>query len=212
MLPHVLDEHATLAAVARGVSIARFGDGEMSLIRGRDCISQRFSSGLQSELAKILSTPMPNLLVGVPRLCNGPKDHLWAKYKDRFTQRMNPKMRYGSAFITRPDSAPWINTPEYFEQVRRLWAEQHVTFVGNGKRSLTPDFLYRTGATQVDFVECSYTHSYDQIDQLERQVLAQPSIKVILCCGATATCLAARLTARKHHAIDLGHIGNFWPK
>jgi hypothetical protein len=212
MLAHVLTEDETLTAVERGMSLARYGDGEMNLIRGGNCVSQVHTPALQEELQRILKTPVENLLVGVPRLCKGPKDHLWEKWKRRFTERMNPKMTYGSAFISRPDSAPWIKTVNYFERVRQLWAEKHVTFVGNGQRSLTPDCLYRTGAVEVDFVQSSYAHSYEQIDELEQRVLAMPSTRVILCCGPTATCLAARLAVQKHHAIDLGHIGMFWPK
>lgn len=194
------------------MSLARFGDGELNLLRGKNCISQRFVQGIDVELAAVLSTPVQYLLVGVPRLLNGPKDHLWDKYIPKFTDRMNPKMQYGSAFISRPDSAPDIDTPEYFERVRRLWAGQRVTLVGNGTRSLTPGLLMETGAQHVDFVKSSYAHSYEGIDLLEQKAIAAPSRRVILVCGATATCLAARLTKKGHQAIDLGHIGNFWPK
>src|SRR5690606_4833970 len=99
MLPHVLNEDATLAAIERGMSIARYGDGEMNLMRGRKCVSQVHTPALQAELLEILRAPVPNLLVGVPRLCDGPKDHLWVKFKQRFAERMNPRMTYGSAFI-----------------------------------------------------------------------------------------------------------------
>lgn len=212
MLAQVMSEEDTLAAVEAGNSIARFGDGEMHLLRGRKCISQDPHPGLQRELLRIISVPVPRLIVGVPRVTGGPKDYYWTKLAPKFDAVMNPDMRYGSAFITRPDSAPWIKTPAYFERVAGLWRGQSVTFVGNGQRSLTPEFLTRTGAARVHFVKSSYTNSYEHIDQLERDITAAPPMRVILCVGATATCLAARLCRQGYHAIDLGHIGHLWPK
>jgi len=213
--PHVVDEFATLDLIIAGKSIARFGDGEFNLVRGGNCVSQKRVEGIREELKAVLLSKDPNLLVGVPRLdARSPKDVNWRKCCEHYGMFLNGKKKYYSAFITRPDSAPWIATEEYFDKVESLWKGQEVTFVGNGKRSLTAEFLMETGAKSVHYIECDYAHTYPKIDALERACLqpmgAEKPRRVLLCAGPSATCLAARLSAKGIQAIDLGHIGFWW--
>lgn len=208
--PKVLSEEETLERVLGGQSIARYGDGELKLMLGRDCVSQLALAPLISELRAIMCLPSA-VLVGIPTLdprC--PKLANWQKLAPKFEPLITSKKEYGSAFITRPDNAPWINTPSFFDKIESLWRGQTVTFVGNGKRSLTAEFLKMTGAKQVDWVVSAYRDAYKNIEQLEREIIEKDNTRVIMCAGATATCLAARLAEQDFHAIDLGHIGMFW--
>jgi hypothetical protein len=117
---------------------------------------------------------------------------------------------YYSAFITRPDSAPWIATPSYFDLIEQLWTGQNITMVYGSKRSLSAEFPALASAKHIDVVECDYAHTYHRIAELEQSILALPNERVLLMCGPTATCLAARLSRKGRHAIDLGHIGMWW--
>lgn len=208
--PAVVDEWATLEKVLQGHSIARYGDGELKLMQGRRCVSQLAVAGISDEL-RAIAAGQTTALVGVPTLdTRSPKFLLWNNMTPKFAPYLNPKGVYYSSFITRPDSAPWLAVPEYFDKLESLWKDQTVTFVGNGVRSLTPKFLLGTGARQVDWVECSYAHSYVQIEYLMERVTSINNHRVLLCAGATATCMAERLAKRGYHAIDLGHIGMYW--
>lgn len=217
MYPEVADEFETLRLVLEGNSIARYGDGEFNLVRGGNCVSQRKVPGISDELRMILRTPPKGLLVGIPRLDpRSPKNGNWRKctHNGHYASYLHPTRRYYSAFITRPDSAPWIATDAFFADVNSLWKDQYVTFVGNGKRSLTPEFLMETGAKAVHYVECDYAHTYHRINELEQACLRPMGVeeprRVLLCAGPTATCLAARLTRHGIHAVDLGHVGMWW--
>lgn len=208
--PHVRDEWATLSKVLEGFSIARYGDGELKLMQGRRCVSQHHNPDIESELRAIIGAAKTKALVGIPTIdTRSPKYELWNGMKKKFTPYLNRHATYYSSFITRPDSAPWLGTVAYFDLIESLWKDQRVTFVGNGTRSLTPKFLMDTGADHVDWVECSYAHSYVDIDSLTKQARTKGNHRVILCVGPTATCMAERL-ADSFHAIDLGHIGMFW--
>lgn len=210
MYPRVVNEWKTLDKVLEGYSIARYGDGELKLMLGRRCVSQLASSEIRDELREILAKKT-SALIGIPTINpESPKHHIWEPMQKKFSPLLNLKKTYYSSFITRPDSAPWLGVPEYFDKIESLWKGFRVTFVGNGVRSLTPKFLMDTGARQVDWVECSYAHSYPQIDELYRKVRETPNDRVLLCVGPTATCLAERLATAGRHAIDLGHIGMFW--
>jgi hypothetical protein len=209
--PHVADEFETLDRVLSGKSIARYGDGEFNLVRGGNCVSQRVVSGIQRELQQILRTPSDDLLVGVPRLdARSPKYRNWLRLAPHMALHLRDNVRYYSAFITRPDSAPWIATDEYFAKVESLWAGKHVTMVYGSKRSLSADFPALASASAISVVECDYAHTYPRIDELEDSIVEAGNKVVLLMCGPTATCLAARLSRRGFHAVDLGHIGMWW--
>lgn len=221
--PHVLSEEQTLDNVIRGASIGRYGDGEMNIARGGNCVSQVRDPGLAQELKLILGGTInkhaTNFIVGIPNLdARSPKILNWKKqagyFEELVVERPPKHFIYGSSFITRPDSAPWIDTKEYFDAVESLWRGQNVILVGNGKRSLTKEFLEETGARGVAWVECPYRDAYASAGSLYLQILnlsRHASIKrVLLCCGPTATILADKLAGAGLHAIDLGHIGMFW--
>lgn len=220
--PHVLSEEETLRRVLAGASIARFGDGEMNLVRGGNCVSQVFDYCLAQELRLILGGTLhkhapSSFIVGIPTLdTRSPKILNWMKQRPHFLRYIHcgPHFTYGSSFITRPDSAPWINTREYFDAVQSLWKDQEVILVANGRRSLTKEFLEQTGAGSVAWIECPYRDAYavaaGLYKQVESMARSEGIRRVILCCGPTATVLADKLAAAGMHAIDLGHIGMFW--
>lgn len=218
--PAVMSEEATLERILAGASIGRYGDGEMNIARGGKCVSQVYDSCLAQELRLILGgtlhkTTPTDFIVGIPTLDpRSPKILNWRKqaaYFEQFVTAAPPtRFSYGSAFISRPDSAPWINTKEYFDGIESLWRDQEVILVANGRRSLTREFLLETGAKGVTWIECPYRDAYAVAGGLYRSILTARPQRVILCCGPTATVLADKLAACGKHAIDLGHIGMFW--
>jgi hypothetical protein len=209
--PDVRDEFETLDLILAGKSIARFGDGEFNLVRGGNCVSQRQVPGISTELRRVLNWATPNLLVGIPRLDpRSPKNANWVRYSQRVREAVNPKKTYYSAFITRPDSAPWIATDEYFDKLETLWSNKDVTMVYGSNRSLSIDFPAMRSANSISVVAADYAHTYPRIDELQDGVEGIGNQTVLLMCGPTATCLAARLSDSGYHAIDLGHIGMWW--
>lgn len=209
--PKVHEEFETLDRVLAGWSIGRFGDGELKLMLGRDCVSQKADKKLQAELQDLLDAKSTHALMGIPTLDKrSPKYGNWVRITEKFLPFLRTGREYYSAFISRPDSAPWTNTPDYFDKVQSLWKGQRVIFVGNNVRSLKKEFLLETGATHVSWVPCPYRDAYASINRIEREVMEMGTHRVILCAGPTATCLAERLAKQGKHAIDLGHIGMFW--
>lgn len=205
--PKVMSEFETLRRAAAS-SIARFGDGELRLALGGDCVSQRERSPhLAAELRDMLHAARSGCLVCIPNAAVGPKQGQWASYTaPRFTS-LYGRQEYGSAFITRPDSAPWIDTPEYWSSVRDLWRDADVVLVVGDKKSLSVEMMAGE-ARSVREVIGPRQNAYAEIDRIEEEI-GNPAGVVILCLGATATVLAWRLAAKGVHALDLGHIGMF---
>jgi Glycosyltransferase GT-D fold len=209
--PTVLGEMDTLERVINGASIARFGDGEIALSEGKSIRPQRAHPELAARLRSILRGDAWPCLVGIPNIVSRtPKAVFWEKYK-RIAPELNPAHAYVSSFITRPDNAPWLDTPAYWEAIESLWADRDVTLVrgdnpnGTGAVSLlSSDLGSARSVTEVIAPGVNAWAEYDSI--LER--IGAPA-RALLCLGATATVLAVDLSRRGVHAIDLGHIGMF---
>jgi len=205
-MPRVLTEDETLEKCQQS-SIARFGDGELRLAVGGSAVSQRADPHLAAELVHILGKSN-GLLVGIPNFDKTPRRADWAKYNAGGYRRLYRQDTYGSAFITRPDNAPWIDRPDYWQKVRDLWRDRDVVLVTGDAKSLTAATL--SEARSVVTVEGPRQHAYDVIDAIERKIVeVGKDRRILMCLGAAATVLAARLNRRGFHALDLGHIGMF---
>jgi hypothetical protein len=204
--PVVTSEVETLRRVCEGQSLARYGDGEFNLCHARPAKMQRHDARLSARLREILKDS-GDCLVGIPNIrSDTPKAAFWRKYKTRadlLTDRP-----YVSSFITRPDSAPWIHTPDYWSALESLWVGQDVTIVCGGRHGLTKADL--VGATHVREVMSLNRDAWTVYGALLRQI-GTPS-RVLLCLGPTATVMAVDLCAKGVHAIDLGHVGMFLRK
>lgn len=212
--PHVLTEGETIERALAGDNLARFGDGEFKLALGRKCVSQPADGKLADELRELLRKPPKGCLVCLPSPFGGtPRKESWLNFATPvYTGMLDMDRTYGSAFVTRPDSAPWIDTPEYWESVKRLWRGKHVTLVMGTLRSLRPEMIESECASLEVIMGPSGQKgdgAYAKVDALEEEIARKPGRTVIMCLGATATVLAARLARRSIHAIDLGHIGMF---
>lgn len=209
--PRVLGEFETLERVASGRSLARFGDGEFAMASGADMKSQRFDHQLQRRLRDIL-IDSGECLIGVPNIHTSiktPKRTSWDKHMARGESLLSPNRPYVSAFISRPDSAPWIDTPEYWGLLESLWIGKDVVVVRGGEKSLMPSDL--VGARSVREVVGPSQHAWSDYSRLVAEV-GTPDGIVLLCLGATATVMAVDLCALGVHAVDLGHVGMFLRK
>lgn len=209
--PEVLDEFTTLDQVLRGRSIARFGDGELNIVTTGTCISQReVPDKMREEMRDLLVAP-GKCLIGIPNVfSHTPKRTNWATFACESYVHYLGMPKYVSSFITRPDSAPWIDVPGYWERIESLWRNKEVMLVYGGpdSKSLKPEWLMERGARNVIPIVGKRTGAYCGIDELEKQI-DRPKCPVILCLGPTATILAWRLAQKGVWAVDLGHVGMF---
>lgn len=204
--PSVKGEYETVERLLAGASISRYGDGEFKMIDGFGYVREKPNGALGREMLSILRDPPENLIVGIPTMDKrGPKYGNWIRRAARMLRHLNPSVQYYSSFISRGDSAPWIETIEYSRMIERLWKGRHIAVVSER----TNKFLTaaRGSAGNVTHIECPSAGAYAQIDRLTAAVrTVRPDI-VFLCCGPTATCMAARLARKRVHAIDIGSIG-----
>ncbi len=207
--PTVLSEEETLRLVVEeGRSLARYGDGEFKLCHGGSIKSQVFDPALGKRLREILLSS-GDCIVGIPNL-RMPTKPFWDQFRvPKITALFDMNRVYGSAFVSRPDSAPWIHTPAYWQRVESLWKGRSVTLVRGSGKSLTAAILTPSAAS-VKEILCPRQNAWADRAALLEQI-GRPE-RVLLCCGPTATVLAVELAARGVQAVDLGHIGMWFKR
>ncbi len=207
--PHVLGEFDTMHRIVAGASIARYGDGELKMAHHPASIkSQDHHPDLQRRLYEILQES-GDCLVGIPNIrSETPKIGNWRKY--RSSAPMLAEREYVSSFVTRPDSAPWIDVPEYWDLLASLWVGQDVTLVRGSGKSFTAERLMAAGAGNVTEIMAPRQQAWKEYDSLLERI-GTPK-RALLCLGPTATVMAVDLCAKGVHAIDMGHLGMFWQK
>lgn len=204
--PDVWDEWATIDVVARGKNLARFGDGEIKMCEGEGYSRQPGSAKLAADLTEVLRSPHPDCVVGIPTMDpDGAKYQNWMRHRSRILRNLSPSVTYYSAFVTRPDSAPWIERRRYAEIVQSIWADKRVVVVCERKGSMYR--AVRPAARRAYHVECPHSGAYDVIDELHDAALERNPDVVVLSAGPAATILANRFAGRGVHAVDLGSAG-----
>lgn len=214
--PNVLDEFATLRLIVDGRSISRYGDGELKMASHDAGIKSQMSDGKLSQRLREILIDSGECLVGIPNIREVVHRHVsdqkvehWAKFM-RYGRLLNPTTEYVSSFVTRPDSAPWINTPEYWTLLESLWKGQDVTLVRGSGKSFTAERLMEWGARSVEEILTPRQHAWADYDSLMKRI-GRPE-RALLCVGPTATVMAVDLCAKGVHAIDCGHCAMFYRK
>ena len=209
--PEVVGEFETVAELQKGSSICRLGDGEFKLIVGQGYVREPANERLAKELRRVVKNPHPSCIVGLPRIDEkGPKNGNWLARIDRYVPFLRENQTYYSAFISRPDSAPWINTVKFAKRMQSLWRDRHVAVVCEPKSSMRR--MLEFGAGKVTHIECPSENAYALIDLFEKAVVEVKPQIAFLGCGVTATCLANRLARRGIQTIDFGSGGAFIAK
>lgn len=207
--PKVHDEWTTLKKLQQGLSIARFGDGELKMATGKEYVRENANRHMARELNEILTNPHPKCMVGIwPYNKASPKYASMLRHRERFKQVLSPDVKYYSSLISRPDSAPWIRTREYALEFAKLWDGKRVALLCEPDNGALRALAASTPSS-IDHVECPRHGAYKQIDWFERQILRNGPDIAIMACGPTATCLAHRLTKQGLQAIDFGSGGSF---
>jgi len=206
--PTTLSEVETIARAQAGASLARFGDGEFRLAVGGSAVSQVHTPELCLALRHLLSAPRTAALVCIPPIRDTPLLH-WQRYAGpQFASLINGTKEYGSAFVSRPDSAPHIDTPDYWAAVTDLWRGRDVVLIAGDDKSLTRTELLAS-ANSVRHVRAPDRDAFRDRRALIDAVPKDSGDLVLLCLGATATVLADVFAQRGIQALDLGHLGMF---
>lgn len=205
----LLSYEETLHEIAKpGVSMARFGDGELKqLFRPYNIGFQPFSMELQRDLREIVTSHAPNVLVGFPPVFRNEQwARLWHDILDETIDLFRGERVFANTAVSRPPCFSELKG-KAVDLWMQVWEGRSVCVVtGKGSRfDLYPEFF--GNARQIDFLYSSPVDAYAQMDELMAKIAEMPAYdKYLLSLGPTATIMANRLAASGRDALDIGHL------
>ena len=201
-------------------SCVRFGDGELSILRGGAGPGfQKQSDELRSSLQKVISSTNDNMLLCVPRvldvstlqsLTNRSQKHWKATLSKNifYIRSMNSQVVYGDALFTRS----YIETKNeelcenVFERIKSLCAGRSLVIIeGHSTRLGVGNDLF-SRATDIRRILGPARNAYTKIEDILEVACKFPKdCLILIALGPAAKPLVLELTQRGFQAVDLGH-------
>lgn len=202
------------------MSIARFGDGELSLMSGEDTGFQRSNCEIIEKLHKIIKNETEGLLVGLPHVWK----HLWLlKYRAvefwgaylaknlsaKIIPIVNFETRYYDASFTRfyIDYRSDRNANIIVPLIKKIWNERNVCIVEGvySRLGVGNDLFDNVGS--LHRILCPAQNAFSEYDRIIMEVskLSKDTL-ILIALGMTATCLAYDLHLQGYQAVDIGHV------
>lgn len=209
--------------VKTNCSVARFGDGEFSIIAyGCGLRFQREDDKLQKSLIDVTNSTEPDLLLCLPSWVNAVKKsqqsklgpiqkngiknnlHDWMKWFSR-------KRIYGEANISRlMDIDNFKSRKDQVDYTKRIWEKRNVILIEGSKTRFGVGNDLLDNAESVSRILGPAESAFDCIAELlsacELECSKCQSPLVLLALGPTATVMAWKLQQGGIQAIDIGHL------
>lgn len=212
-IPKIMTVEETIdEIVLNKKSIARFGDGEFSIMAG--CSRWRFQrndSKLAERLREVITSKDDNILIGLNDFY-GNLSHRTKEEVDFIRAYITPQVRaehmelidlnrvYAHACISRNI------TMERVKNQKRIWDNKECVFIEGDKTRMGVGNDLFDNAKSIQRILCPAESAFDNYTTILDEALKLPLHKTILIAlGPTASVLAYDLSKAGYHAIDIGH-------
>ena len=223
--PLVMSDEETIDYIVNNeCSIARYGDGELSIMLGND-ISwfQSKSKELKERLLEISKINNKKLLICIPEVIG--KDYkckltegainFWNKHKLFYGGYYNNFFRkqniLGDTNVTRfyLGVENKERTEEYVKKIKRIWQNKNLLIIEGYNTKLGIDNDLFDNSKSIRRILCPNKNAFDKYDEILNSVIDnyKNDDLVIIALGPTATVLASDLCINHDiRSLDLGHI------
>ncbi len=224
-MPQIKSIEETLDKIVNDkCSISRFGDGEFSCMRYSRISFHDPSEDLADRLKEVISSDIPNLLIGLPD-CFGSLDcyvpytrKFWRKYMSKKRQMtysyLNMNRVYYNAFFNRyylnfnKTDEYYQKCCTYFKKLKEIWKNRDVILLESQKARLGVANDILDGAKSISrIIFCPVKNAFNKYDQILSAFNdINPGNLLLVALGPTATVLAYDLCKKGYQAVDIGHI------
>lgn len=218
----ILTSEQTLRYIINnGVSISRYGDGELGIMRGQSIGFQDYDIALASRLREVAENPNDQVLVCIPGtmvtldgLKQKPKKfwegELGMKYFI-WAYAFSKQRLLGDSLVSRY-YIDWIDSISHANMIlplwKQIWDNRDLLIVeGKSSRLGVGNDIFNN-AKSVSRILCPEKNAFDKYTQILRAVKQHytPGMIVFVALGPTATVLSYDLAKEKIQTIDIGHI------
>lgn len=203
-----------------GCSIIRFGDGEFSLINGKDIMNyQSYSRELQLKLTQSLLFSNGNVLVCLPdtlvnmKKCNPKSKKIWKSefFRNRksYNKYISNNRIYGNAFVSRPYMTykDKSKSKYLFDRLLSIFSDKNIVIIeGEYSRTGVGNDMFKKSLS-IERIICPASNAFDKYNEIlstAKQISKDRLILVSL--GPTSKPLVMDLVLEGYWALDIGHI------
>ncbi len=208
--------------INENASMCRFGDGEFSLICGKDLKFQPHDDALAKELKNILQLSpeqRSGIMVCIPDVFDSLDQYIvraekyWKSYLHRNRKKIYDLLRFDAKYfdaqVTRfyVDFADKSGMDKKVSLLKKIWQDKCILIIEGEKSRLGMGNDLFSNTKSVRRIVCPSANAYSKINKIEQAVAeAYDFDMVLIALGPTATVLAYRLHQKGLHALDIGHI------
>lgn len=200
-------------------SLVRFGDGEITMIRGRSLAFQEVNSEITEGLARILGYEHDGLIMAIPEIFSDLsiyrkessrfwKDHLFFGRKV-YMEYCNDHKVYGNAYVSRFYYALEDKSKcgRWIEKIRQIWNDKDIVVVeGERTHNGVGNDLLDT-ARSIERIVGPSTQAYEKVDEIMECCREYPKDRLFLISlGIAAKFLVEKLFLEGYRALDIGHL------
>ena len=219
--PNVLNEEKTIDLLCKTKqSLARFGDGEISIINGKNIPFQKYDEKLAKRLREILLNTNNKLLIGInhryffphydPNANEINRDFAlfsMPKYRKDLISYLDFSTKYCDAGFTGIRAIKNKKNDNLFKKVRTIWNKHDIILVGCREAHSKIKYDLFDNATKQTWIYVPNKDAFDEYDNILTQIKKHPKKSIIiLLAGPTSKVLADDLSHCGYRALDLGHM------
>ena len=220
----VLSWDQILDAMQDGVSIVRFGDGEISILTETNNPKfQPTSEKLRESLKTVFTSDLKKLLVCIPSYVHNRSSfdslsfkaqYFWYRFLEKqhewFEENLQKGRSYGDTQITRPyiDIQNKQKAEYVFTRIKELFCNKEVVIIEGVYTRFGVDNDLLARAKSVSRIIAPAVDAFSAYSQIlsEALRLASPNTLFVLCLGPAAKVLALDLVKKGYQVWDLGHL------
>lgn len=221
--PKVMTTQETIQFVVKNnLSISRFGDGELSLMYGKDLNFQCYKPELADKMKAVIKNENSKILVCIPdcfkknslnALCDTDKN-FWKShlmfFRTKWWKSLDCSKKYGNTWMSRIYSMKWDKkeSENIFSQLEDLWRDRNVIMIEGAYSRLGVGNDCFKAARSINRILGPAKNSFDRYNEI---LGAAMSVEIenplfILAMGPSATVMAYELAKSGRQAMDMGHL------
>lgn len=200
-------------------SIARFGDGEIKLVAGRDISFQDATPLAVSKLREVLSSDTDNMLVGIADIFgdrsryNEKANEYWRKHLHRFRKIWYKYIIKGKKYYNASMTRQYIalndrsQGAEIYNSMKKIWEGKDIIFIEGEKSRMGVGNDLFDGAKSIKRIIGPATQAFSKYNEILSFAQKQDKdVLFLIALGPAATGLAFDLHMKGYQAVDIGHI------
>ena len=213
----------TIEKIMSGKSICRFGDGEFSIMSGKN--RQRFqllTEELQKRLIEVLESRDDNIIIGIADIYGslekyntegkfGIRIYLTEEVRKEHYGFIDMNRIYADAYITRPYAIYADNNTDApkkrFDELKKIWNGKKLLIIEGEKTRMGVGNDLFDNVEGIKRILCPAECAFDRYADILSFALKQDKdCLVLIALGPTASVLAYDMAKAGFWALDIGHI------